>query len=218
MLADFVADPRLAARRMTLARGQVLYGPQDEARWLYFVHRGEVRTYRMAEPRGGRLLEVLGRNQWCGEAVLGHAAVYGEKAVAAVASTVSQIPAERLFGVLPRRSTVMLKLLQQLHDKLDAAREDAMALVFEDTRRRLVRTLLRLSRSAAAAPHPAGIALRMTHHDLAQAVGAARETVSEALTEFRRKKLLTTGRNQVLFNLEVLAAFEKSLRSTAPAA
>jgi CRP-like cAMP-binding protein len=212
VLAHFIAEPQLAARRVTLARGQVLFEPQDAAQWLHFVHRGQVRTYQVVPSRGERLLEVLGRDQWCGGAVFGRAEVYGEQAVAVTAATVSQIPADRLFAVLPRHSEVMVALLQQFHLKLSTAREDAAAMVFEDTRRRLVRALLRFSRSAAAAPHPAGVALRMTHRDLAQAVGAARETVSDALTEFRRNNLLKTGRNQVLFNPEVLAAAEKTLR------
>ena len=46
--------------------------------------------------------------------------------------------------------------------------------------------------------------LRITHQQLAQAVGAARETISLALTQLRQRELLRTGRNQLFFNPDVL--------------
>ena len=51
--------------------------------------------------------------------------------------------------------------------------------------------------------------LRITHQQLAQAVGAARETISLALTQLRQQKLLRTGRNQLFFNPEVLEKFSR---------
>ena len=89
------------------------------------------------------------------------------------------------------------------------AREDAACLVFDDCNQRLIKTLLQFSRTAAATPHPEGVVLRITHQQLAQAVGAARETVSLALTQLRQQNLLRTGRNQLFFNPEVLEKFSR---------
>ena len=43
------------------------------------------------------------------------------------------------------------------------------------------------------------MALRCCHQQLAQAIGAARETVSLALTQLRQRNLLRTGRNRLSF-------------------
>ena len=51
--------------------------------------------------------------------------------------------------------------------------------------------------------------LRITHQQLAQAVGVARETVSLALTQLRQRNLLRTGRNQLFFNPDVLEKFSR---------
>jgi CRP-like cAMP-binding protein len=50
--------------------------------------------------------------------------------------------------------------------------------------------------------------LRITHKQLAQAVGAARETISVCLTELRLKNLIRTGRNQLIFDPEQLQALD----------
>ena len=69
-----------------------------------------------------------------------------------------------------------------------------------------MKTLLRFSRSAAATQNGEDIILRMTHEQLAQAIGAARETVSLTLTELRQANLLHTGRNRLAFNFQTLNA------------
>ena len=74
-------------------------------------------------------------------------------------------------------------------------------MMFEDCNQRLVQTLLRFSRTAAATSlDDGGVVLRITHQQLAQAVGTARETVSLGLTQLRQRNLLRTGRNRLSFN------------------
>lgn len=80
--------------------------------------------------------------------------------------------------------------------------------MFDDCNQRLIDTLVRFSRSAAATPQgDGGVVLRITHQQLAQAVGAARETISLALTQLRQRNLLRTGRNRLFFKPEALQQF-----------
>ena len=65
--------------------------------------------------------------------------------------------------------------------------------------------LIRFSHSSAASRDGSGVVLRITHEQLAQAIGVARETVSLALTEMRRLNLVRTGRNQLMYNPDELA-------------
>ena len=83
-------------------------------------------------------------------------------------------------------------------------------LIFQDCNNRLIQTLIRFSHSAAATPAGDEVVLRITHHQLAQAVGVARETVSLALTQLRHRNLLRTGRNQLTFNPEALRQFKNN--------
>jgi len=199
-LAELLLNPALGVRRAAIVAGKALYEPVDPARHLYFIHRGQVRTYRLQQEGVGRLLDILGPGGWCGEAAFTGQANYGERAVAVTPVVVSDVPADRLMALLPQQPRWAGELIKQLAIKLRSARDDAAGLVFQDCQQRLVQTLIRFSNSAAASPQDNDVVLRITHHQLAQAVGVARETVSLALSALRRRNLLRTGRNRLIFN------------------
>lgn len=203
-LAGLLREPLLQPHRIQVPAKSVIYQPHDPAKSIYFIHSGQVRTYQVAANGSRRLVEILGADQWCGGAALARAERYGEAAEAVVPTTLSIIPAERLFAVLPHEPALALELIKQLASKLTTFREDAAGLVFEDCNQRLIRTLVFLSDSPAASQSNEGVILHITHQQLAQKVGVARETVSLALAQLRRKNLLRTGRNQLIFRPQSL--------------
>jgi CRP/FNR family transcriptional regulator len=214
---ELVANPSLGARRMSVAPGTVLYEPHAPADNIYFIHRGQIRTYHVGDEHYGRLIDILGPDAWFGEAALAKQTSYGEQAIAVAPSVVSEISAERFLGLLVQQPRAAVEIFRQLAGKLTAAREDAAGLVFDDCHSRLLKALVRFSHSAAASQHGDGVVLRITHEQLAQAIGVARETVSLALTQLRQQNLLRTGRNQLMFNPEALRNFTQSRRKHAKA-
>jgi CRP/FNR family transcriptional regulator, cyclic AMP receptor protein len=199
-LAHILREPALQPHCIQVPAKAALYQSDDPARSIYYIHQGQVRTYQVSPTGSRRLIEILGADHWCGAASLCRADTYGETAEAIVPTTVSIISVERLFGVLSQSSATAIELIRQLAGKLTAYREDASDLVFEDCNHRLIRTLVQLSDSPAASASGEGVILRITHQQLAQKVGVARETVSLALAQLRRRNLLRTGRNQLTFS------------------
>lgn len=201
-----VADPSLGVNTLEVAAAGVIFEPETPARNLYLVQTGQVRLYQVGPDNSGRLVEILGPGDWFGTAALANPGRqgYGTRAVAVTGAVVSEVPAERWLDLLERQPRLAGEWVRKLAGKLEAARADAACLVFNDCNQRLIRALLHLSRTAAAAPHAEGVVLRITHQQLAQAVGAARETISLALTQLRQRNVLRTGRNQLFFNPEVL--------------
>ena len=207
--AELLKDPSLDARGVEATTGTVIADANDPARNVYFIQSGQVRIYQTGPENSARLLEILGPGDWFGVPALAGAETYGTRAVAVSAVTVSQVPAENWLALLAREPGVATQWVARLAEKLVRASEDAACLVFDDCNQRLIKTLLQFSRTAAATAHPEGVVLRITHQQLAQAVGAARETVSLALTQLRQQKLLRTGRNQLFFNPQVLEEFAR---------
>jgi CRP/FNR family transcriptional regulator, cyclic AMP receptor protein len=200
-------DPALGAKRLELADGQTVYDAGAPAEQLYFVEAGQVRTYEAGSDESARLLEILGPGDWFGEDALSSAEAYSSRAVVVSNAVLWTMPVERVMESFCREPKLAAELIRQLASRLQAARQDASQFVFDDCSARLVKTLLRFSATAAATPLENGtITLRITHRQLAQAVGAARETVSLALTNLRQQNLLRTGRNRLVFNPDSLQA------------
>jgi len=200
------ANESLGARRLDLAEGKTLFEPSTPADKLFFIQTGQVRLYQVGPDGCMRLSDILGPGDWFGIAALARAGTFGARATAVSNTILWSISAERLMELLAQQPEMALEVVSQLASRLEAAHEAAAHLVFDDCNQRLIQTLLRFSRTAAATPQDdGGVVLRITHQQLAQAVGAARETVSLALTQLRQRNLLRTGRNRLFFNPQVLA-------------
>jgi CRP/FNR family transcriptional regulator len=205
--SQLTADTSFGAQRVELQDGQAIYEAGAPADCLFVVHSGQVRTYEAGPDESARLLEILGPGDWFGEEALASAHAYTSRAVVVATAVIWAVPVDRLMESLCHAPKLATELIRQLAWRLQAARQDASRFVFDDCNARLVKTLLRFSATAAATPLDDGeITLRITHRQLAQAVGAARETVSLALTNLRQQNLLRTGRNRLMFNPASLQA------------
>jgi len=217
-LTHLFTTAALAPQNLTLMTNEHVYEPQDPATYVYFIRSGEVRTFQVGDGGDGRLLEILGPGDWFNPAAFSGNQQCGHRAVAAMHSSVIRVSADRLLAELTRNAPAASVLLKQFAERLQRAREDAACLVFDDCNTRLIRTLVQLSQTVAATQRPDGVELRITHLQLAQAVGAARETVSLALTDLRKQNLLRTGRNKLYFDPRVLRDLQQVCKPTPEAA
>ncbi len=214
-LAEFFASPTLDPQIFTFVSHEVIYEPHSLATQIYYIRSGEVRTMQVSDQGDGRLLEILGPGDWFNPAAFSAKQTCGHRAVAAGKSTIIRVPADRVLAELTRNAPAAGILLKQFAERLQSAREDAASLVFCDCNARLIRTLLQLSQTVAATPRVDGVELRITHLQLAQAVGAARETVSLALTDLRKQNLIRTGRNKLYFDPQVLRDLQQICKTPA---
>jgi CRP-like cAMP-binding protein len=206
-LAEVFNDPRSGGQTIDAAHGQIIYQPDTPAQHVYYINRGQVRLYTIGPDGSARLIDIYGPGHWFGAAAVAGSQTYRMRAVAVSGAVLSALPVDRLFTGMSSDCALFIEFTRQLAAKLMAATEDSSRLVFEDCNQRLINALLRFSDSAASTPHDDGVVLRITHDQLAQAVGVARETVSLALTQLRQQNLLRTGRNQLVFDPQALRRF-----------
>lgn len=205
------ADPALGSQRVEHPSGSVIHDAASDAQHVYYIQQGQIRLYLPAPAHdrvgAGRLLEILGPGQWFGIGGLSHARTHIAKAVAVSRTTLLVARADKFLEIVSARPMMAMQVMQHVADAVRGAREDAGRLVFDDCNQRLIKTLVRFASSAAATQQNGETVLQITHEQLAQAVGVARETVSLALTEFRHQNLVRTGRNQLTFNTNALREF-----------
>ena len=212
-MGEVFAHPAVGAEGIEVARGATVYTQGSQAEHVYYIHRGQIRLYQVG-PDGeeARLVEILGPGQWFGCASLSEKGAYVAQAVAATEATLSKVSAVRFLEHVTSNPEASQQLIRNLATTLHSARNESARLVFQDCNQRLLDAMLRFSESAAATNEGENTVLHLTHEQLAQAVGAARETISLALTELRHKNLVRTGRNRLIFNREALRAFAANVR------
>jgi CRP/FNR family transcriptional regulator, cyclic AMP receptor protein len=203
-IVDVLQESGSMARQITLERGNVVHQPEESAESFFLIETGQIRLFQVRESSKPRLLEILGADDWLGAPVLAGRPSYGLLAEATSRSIVWAVPAKQMYEFMERHSDLALHLMRRLALRLISAWEISSALASDDCRHRLIQTLLRFSESSAAQRAAEGIELRITHSQLAQAVGAARETVSVCLTELRNLNIVRTGRNRLAFDPEQL--------------
>jgi CRP/FNR family transcriptional regulator, cyclic AMP receptor protein len=208
--AELLGDESLGARILNVKGGEYIFDFDTPADRVFLIHAGQVRIFQDLGPQGPRLLDILGASQICGIIALGNADRYRSRAVATGAAKLSYMSGDRVRDLLTQYPRASLDLIALLVTRMTNAIEMQGRLITESCEERLVQTLLRFSSSAAALPAGDDVVLRMTHAQLAEAVGAARETVSVCLTNLRHRKLLRTGRNQLVFNPALLRKLQQN--------
>jgi CRP/FNR family transcriptional regulator len=203
-LARLLSEPALGARRRLVSSGAVIHDAGAAADNIFLIQSGLVRQYQLSMDGSRRLNDISGPGNWLGIESVGGQTAYPTQAVAATETTVLVLPVRQLLAVLPQHPQVSLEIIRQLTERLATVTEEAGELAFDDCRRRLIKTLLKFGHSAAATATREGVMLRMTHEQLAQAVGAARETITLVLTQLRNENILTTGRNKLTFDPRAL--------------
>jgi CRP-like cAMP-binding protein len=185
--------------KLKFSAGDALFTADAPAEHLYLVVSGQVRLFQNALDGSARLLEIIGPGQWCGCTSLAQRPTYGYAAIAAGEVTVIRASAADITAKLAGKPETALLLIKQLVSRLYSAWDDAGNLVFDDCRARLIKALIRFSETPAAVKDGENVVLRMTHEQLAQAIGVARETVSLTITDLRKENLVRTGRTQLMF-------------------
>lgn len=111
------------------------------------------------------------------------------------------LPRHEVVQLLGRYPQLTLNLLSEMANRMRRAEETIFALALQDIEERLCRVLIRLARDERSPDHQGGLLMRRrpTQQELANMVGATRESVSRCLTTLARKGLaVCQGRSMLL--------------------
>ena len=204
---DSSASLRASMSEIELARGEVLFHEGDPGDSLYVVLRGKVKLGRTSGDGRENLVAVLGPGEMFGELSLFDPGPRSAGATALVDSTLLGLSQDELTPWLATRPDVARALLRAIARRLRRTNDSMSDLVFSDVPGRVAKALLDLSaRFGTAAEDGIHVAHDMTQEELAQLVGASRETVNKALADFAgRGWLRLEARAVVLTNVERLS-------------
>lgn len=168
-----------------LSRGEVLFHEGDREDRLYVVVSGKIKLGRSGSAGRENLLAILGPGQMFGELSVFDPGPRSTTATAVTASEIRTLEHDVLMGWLRGRPEVALGLLSQLAGRLRRANDVVADLVFSDVPGRVAKQLLELAgRFGERREDGIHVHHDLTQEELAQLVGASRETVNKALADF----------------------------------
>jgi CRP/FNR family transcriptional regulator len=182
-----------------LSRGERLFEEGASGNQLYVVLDGKIKLTRAAADGRENLLSVVGPGEMFGELSLFDPRPRTASAIAVTDSRLGALAHDDLRNWLTGRPDVALHLLQALAQRLRRANDVMADLVFTDVPGRVAKALLDLA-DRFGAVRDAGLQVNhdLTQEELAQLVGASRETVNKALADFAARGWLQLSAKSVL--------------------
>jgi CRP/FNR family transcriptional regulator, cyclic AMP receptor protein len=182
-----------------MPRGQRLFDEGDPGDRLYLVVDGKVKLTRTAPDGRESLVSVHGAGDMFGELAMFDPTYRTSTATAITDARLASIAHQDLRQVLMTRPAVSLLLLKALAQRLRRVTETNTNLIFTDVPGRVAKALLELA-DKFGMPTEDGIQVShdLTQEELAQLVGASRETVNKALADFATRGWIQLAAKSVL--------------------
>jgi len=182
-----------------LERGDILFREGDQGDTLYVIGEGKVKLGRTSADGRENLIAILGPGEMFGELSLFDPGPRTMTATAVAETQLMGLGNESLTMLLTGRPEVAKALLAALAARLRRTNEHLADLVFTDVPGRVAKALLDLA-NRFGRPVEDGIMVAhdLTQEELAQLVGASRETVNKALADFATRGWLKLEARAVL--------------------
>jgi len=187
-------------------KGEVLFSEGEPGDSLYIVLSGKLKVGRRAGDGRQNLIAVMGPSDMVGELSLFDPGPRTATATAVVDTRLARLRKQGLRPWLTNRPEIAEQLLRVLARRLRRTNDALADLIFTDVPGRVAKNLLQMAGRFGTRD---GGVLRVTHdltqEELAQLVGASRETVNKALADFAsRGWLRLEPRSVVIMDVERL--------------
>jgi CRP-like cAMP-binding protein len=174
-------------------RGQFVVHAGDPGDSLLVIADGSLKAVTTSPHGEELLLAVVETGESVGELTVADGGERSATVAALTDAAVVRIPRESVLAVAERSPALMRALLTSLATTVRRLTGDAADLVFLDTPRRVAKLLLSMAPPAG----PPRVHLELTQSELAERVGATRQTVNAALQGFQRRGWITVDQRDV---------------------
>jgi CRP/FNR family cyclic AMP-dependent transcriptional regulator len=186
-------------QRVDLPRGRTVFAEGEPGKWLYVITSGKVKIGRCSADGRENLLAIAGPSDMFGELSILNP---GRRTTSATTLTeVSAVSMDRcaLRAWIADHPEIAEQLLRVMAHRLQRTNDDRADLIFNDVPGRVAKQLLQLAQQFGTQERGA---LRVTHDltqaEIAQLIGASRQTVGKALADFEHRGWILSEYKSVL--------------------
>ncbi len=196
--AEAAAALRASLTESLVAKGDTLFREGEPGDKMFMILDGKVKLGQSSADGRESLLAVMGPGEIFGELSLFDPGLRTSTATALTDAVVLGLSNEQLRPWLAGRPEVAAALLQALARRLRRTNEAMADLVFSDVPGRVAKALMDLGEKFGQVTGEGLIVTHdMTQEELAQLVGASRETVNKALADFAQRGWIRLESRQV---------------------
>lgn len=184
-----------STRLTSVQRCTSLYAQAEPADAVFLIEEGLVKLTRANESGGKIILAICGPGQLIGEETLSaEPEAYYTEAVTITLSTVHRISRGPLLGTLSIQNDLGNGLVDYLLSRKLELAEKVELLCLHDVEYRILHYLALLSNLMTPGSNGDGYQIPITQLELADLIGATRETTSTTLNQLERRGLIKLSR------------------------
>lgn len=178
--------------------GTIFHSPEDSAEVLFILKKGRVKVYQLTQDGRALTLHLFDAGAIFGEMSLLGQGMHGSFAQALTPCTLCLMSRDHVQRLLFGDARIAMRIAEALAGRLTSLENRLIDFAFRRMPERLARLLLQL-----AQPHRSFLSraqrmeVRYTHEELADMIGATRETVTKLLNEMRAQNLIEMQRGRV---------------------
>lgn len=180
-------------------KGETIYRPGDVDDCLYYIESGVVKLAYLDESGRKLTLTILGEGDLFGEMVLIGKRTRDLMAQVLQDAVIYEIEKGRFLELLRAKPELALEVMELFGRRTREIERKLEDLVFKDIPTRLSRQILKLiEEHGVATGEGIQIDFKITHKELADLIGSARENTTSALNSLAKEGILDKKRYQII--------------------
>ena len=186
-----------------LGANELLYMPEEQSTHVYLVVSGEIRLYNINADGREFTLGVFGENEIVGECELLTNSLRAGYAMARGCTELLALGKTKFLDQVQESAELAMMLTRIVSFKNRLAERKMESLLFKNAHAKVAEQLLALAEQhgqpvdAPGGERVLDIAYPITHQEIANLIGATRETVSYVLLDFKSLQMILTSRRRI---------------------
>ncbi len=190
------AELKAKGKNRSFGNKQIIYVENDHPSYLYYVVKGQVKTYKRAKD-GRELSSTLYQaGDFFGYESLCNGTMYTDNAATLADTELLLIAKADFMDYLQNHQEISGAFMGMLSNNAQHKDEQLLRLAYFSVRKRVAEALVEVARKFGDKQSDE-CTLRISRDDLAALVGTASETVSRMLADFKDEKLIEKNGNAI---------------------
>lgn len=175
---------------------QIIYVENDEPSHLYFVKKGQVKTYMRAKDGRELSATLYAEGDFFGYESICQSTSYTDNAATLTDTEIVMIAKADFMEYLLNHQEIASAFIGMLSGSVQEKEEQMVRLAYFSVRKRVADALVQVAHKFGE-PGVDSCTLKISRDDLAALVGTASETVSRMLADFKEEKLIEKNGNAI---------------------